>query len=172
MLKGKLIELDYIRSDDDLAVLARMRNENWEWFFNESKIKEGDQAKWYQAVMADDARQLYGIYESQTFIGSVGYTNLDRRNQSAEFGNLLVSPGYRGHGYAKEAAALLLDYMFLQMNVQRVHLEVFSHNEGAICLYEKLGFVREGTLRRSQFSFGKFRDVAIMGILREEWADV
>jgi len=169
MLKGKLIELDYIRSDEDLVELARMRNANWEWFFNESKIKEGDQRDWYQAVMADDTRQLYGIYECQKFVGSVGYANLDRRNQSVEFGNLLVYEECRGRGYAEEAAALLLDYMFLQMNVQRVHLEVFSHNEGAICLYEKLGFVREGTLRRSQFSFGEFRDVAIMSILREEW---
>ena len=172
MLKGSRIELDYIRTDDDLVALARMRNENWQWFFNETKIKESDQAGWYRAVMADDTRQLYGIYEDQLFIGSVGYTNLDRRNQSAEFGNLLVSQGYRGRGYAKEAATLLLNYMFSQMNVRRIHLEVFSHNGEAVSLYEKIGFVKEGVLRKSQFSFGEFRDVVVMSILKEEWPNV
>ncbi len=52
-------------------------------------------------------------------------------------------------------------------NLTRLELEVFTDNEPAIGLYEKFGFVKEGTLRQHSFHDGAFVDAYVMARLRE-----
>lgn len=46
---------------------------------------------------------------------------------------------------------------------------MFSYNERAIALYEKLGFQREGIYREFLQRHGKRFDMYLYGILRREW---
>ncbi len=62
-------------------------------------------------------------------------------------------------GYGKEAMNLLLDYSFSELNLHKVYLRVFSFNKRAICLYESLGFEKEGELKEQLF-----REVTLHGI--------
>jgi diamine N-acetyltransferase len=57
------------------------------------------------------------------------------------------------------------------MNLQRIELTVLSTNARAIRAYEKVGFRREGVLRRSGFRSGAHTDDHIMGLLAEELID-
>jgi RimJ/RimL family protein N-acetyltransferase len=49
-------------------------------------------------------------------------------------------------------------------------LHVFKTNIRAIRSYEKIGFVKEGLLRKAAHIDGKYLDIVVMGILREEYA--
>jgi RimJ/RimL family protein N-acetyltransferase len=182
MLSGEIEEgevvLDYMNGAD-LREMRRMRRENWRWFLNEMPIR-GDidkQWEWYEEMCEDDTRQMFGIYlggmdgmpETRIFCGCVGYKDLDRRSQKAEFGNLVVDENLRGKGIARIGCSLLMQFMFDQMNMNRLYLEVLSDNEAAIKLYEGLGFVREGEKREDVFSFGGFRNTVMMAIIREDW---
>ncbi len=53
--------------------------------------------------------------------------------------------------------------------LRRVQLTVFSYNERAIALYEKLGFRREGAFREFLQRDGKQYDMYLYGLLRREW---
>jgi RimJ/RimL family protein N-acetyltransferase len=75
----------------------------------------------------------------------------------------------RGQGYGREAMALLLRFAFDELNLYRVCLTVFAYNEAAIGLYERLGFVREGTYREHLHRDGRRHDMILFGILRHEW---
>ena len=55
------------------------------------------------------------------------------------------------------------------MAVHRVELEVLDLNLRAIQCYKKCGFIEEGKKRKTCFSNGNYRDVIIMGILRDEF---
>ncbi len=55
------------------------------------------------------------------------------------------------------------------MNLNRVWLYVYEHNERGIRTYEKVGFKREGLLRQETFREGRYWDAIVMAILREEW---
>ncbi|MEL7657044.1 MAG: GNAT family protein, partial [Bacillota bacterium] len=68
-----------------------------------------------------------------------------------------------------EALRLLLRYAFDELNLYRVQLTVFSYNPGAIRLYEKLGFVREGVFREAVHRDGARHDMILYGLLRREW---
>jgi len=52
--------------------------------------------------------------------------------------------------------------------LHRIFLHVYSHNERAQRVYEKVGFVHEGTLREAYFRNGRYYDDLIMGILDTE----
>lgn len=48
-----------------------------------------------------------------------------------------------------------------------LELTVFTDNEAAIALYQKFGFVTEGTLASYAFQHGKYRDVHSMARIRD-----
>ncbi len=78
---------------------------------------------------------------------------------------------YWGQGYGYEAVALALDFAFRELNLYRIQLTVFSYNERAIRLYEKLGFHREGVFREFMERDGERHDMYLYGLLRNEWVD-
>jgi RimJ/RimL family protein N-acetyltransferase len=81
----------------------------------------------------------------------------------------LGNPEMRGRGYGSDAIRVMLKYVFLEMNLNRVGLEVLSYNEGAMRSYQRVGFKLEGTLRAFAYRDGVYYDMHIMGILRSEW---
>jgi RimJ/RimL family protein N-acetyltransferase len=67
----------------------------------------------------------------------------------------------RGKGYGKEALSLVLQYAWRTLNLNRVQLKVFAHNERALHAYLAAGFEQEGRLRRAAFIDGRWQDVII-----------
>ncbi|MCL4252318.1 MAG: GNAT family N-acetyltransferase, partial [Anaerolineae bacterium] len=64
---------------------------------------------------------------------------------------------------------VLLRFAFMDLNLHRLELNVFSYNARAIRSYEKIGFMREGVLRETLYRDGVYHDIHVMGILRREW---
>jgi RimJ/RimL family protein N-acetyltransferase len=55
------------------------------------------------------------------------------------------------------------------MNLQRIELTVLEDNSRAKHVYEKNGFVYEGRKRNAVFKDGKFVDMLMYSILRNEY---
>jgi RimJ/RimL family protein N-acetyltransferase len=77
-----------------------------------------------------------------------------------------------GQGYGTDAMRIILRYAFEELNLERVSLNVFSYNQRAIRVYEKLGFKHEGVLRESLHRDHQYSDMIYLGILRSEWLQV
>ena len=75
---------------------------------------------------------------------------------------------FRGKGYAREAAAAVLEFAFSTLELHRVQAVVFSDNAPSIKLLEKLGMAREGLLRAYVFKNDKPEDVISYAILRTD----
>ena len=82
---------------------------------------------------------------------------------------LSVAAEHRRRGYATGAALLVLKYYFEELRYQKCLVGVHSNNNASGALHEKLGFAREGTLRRMVYTGGRFFDVYHYGLLKEEW---
>ena len=76
---------------------------------------------------------------------------------------------YRRYGYGREAIEILFEFCFHELNLNRLWLLTYSHNQEAIRFYEKCGFVTEGILSQVQFTWGRFYDGVLMGILEADW---
>ena len=101
-------------------------------------------------------------------VGSIKTHNCDARNGTFSYGVSVVREHQR-KGYAAEAIQMILKYYFEELRYQKVSVAVHSYNEESIALHEKLGFVREGTLRRMVYTRGEYFDVHWYGMTKEEW---
>ncbi|MED3735579.1 GNAT family N-acetyltransferase [Virgibacillus pantothenticus] len=125
-------------------------------------------------ILHSSSSKSYIIQDKNTdkAIGITSLINMDHKNRSAECIIDIGEKDYWGKGYAKEALKLLLNYAFLEMNLHRVSLRVFSFNERAIHLYTKLGFKQEGASRQALFRSGNWHDIIHMGILQQEYMTI
>jgi RimJ/RimL family protein N-acetyltransferase len=64
---------------------------------------------------------------------------------------------------------MLLKYAFMEMDLHRVGLDVYSYNVRAIKSYEKVGFQLETVARENILRDGQYFDTHHMSILRHEW---
>jgi RimJ/RimL family protein N-acetyltransferase len=66
---------------------------------------------------------------------------------------------------------VMLDYLFLSKNLERIQATTDVNNLVSQKVLEKAGFQREGIIRKSSFIKGKWRDRCLFSILREEWRE-
>jgi RimJ/RimL family protein N-acetyltransferase len=106
--------------------------------------------------------------EGDKLIGFMGLW-LDLVHGEAWVGIGIGEREYWGKGYGTDAMRLILQYAFMELNLQRVSLALHAYNERALKSYEKVGFRLEGRTRSDQLREGKRTDTLWMGILRDEW---
>jgi RimJ/RimL family protein N-acetyltransferase len=99
----------------------------------------------------------------------VGLFQLEPYNGCAGLGISIGDPADRGRGYGSDALRALLGFAFGQLRFERVWLDVYDLNPGARSVYERIGFVYEGTLRHAVYREGRYIDVIRMAILADEW---
>ncbi len=107
--------------------------------------------------------------ESGRAIGRIEYEGFHIPDRSAELSILIGEKDAWSKGYGSEAMLLLLDWLFNDRGINRVWLEVYASNTRAQRAYEKVGFVREGTLRERWFMDGAWHDAHIYSILLREF---
>lgn len=134
--------------------------------------KELEQARHWYATRADHTDRLdLAIVErdSGDCVGEAVLTDLDVDNLSCSFRIALAGSHLFGRGYGTEATRLLLTHAFDTVGLHRVELEVFAFNPRARRVYEKVGFVWEGTKRHALWWDGEWIDLHLMGLLADEW---
>jgi RimJ/RimL family protein N-acetyltransferase len=124
-----------------------------------------------QAVAeCDDDRFLLAVETTAggELVGTVGSHRTGRRSGWFEF-DVMIGAGHRRQGYATEALALLLRFMFAERRYHKCLGAIFAHNEASLALTRRLGFTEEGRLREHVFLAGRHHDLVLMGILAEEF---
>ncbi|MEF3405716.1 GNAT family N-acetyltransferase [Agromyces sp. CCNWLW203] len=104
----------------------------------------------------------------QVFVGWCTFNSWNPGFRSASLGYCLNRAAW-GHGYATEAAQAVLAWAFDTIDVNRVQSETDTRNLASARVLEKLGFVREGTLREDCIVNGDVSDSWVYGLLRRDW---
>jgi RimJ/RimL family protein N-acetyltransferase len=150
----------YLRLQDSRPALPRTEATTAAW------LDEVDQSK-------DGFTFAVRLLDNNALIGTAGLDEIEWPHQVGEF---FIGIGERQNwrqGYGADASRLVLAYAFEELNLHRVQLTVFSYNEAAIALYEKMGFKREGVFRqflqRDGQRDGQRHDMYLYGLLRPEW---
>jgi RimJ/RimL family protein N-acetyltransferase len=123
--------------------------------------------QWYASRAEHDDRLDLSIIERATgdWAGEVVLNDLDPRNQSCGFRIALQGPRFYGRGLGTEATQLLTGYAFDVVGLHRIELEVYAFNPRARHVYEKAGFVHEGTMRDALRWNGTWVDCHLMAML-------
>jgi RimJ/RimL family protein N-acetyltransferase len=96
-------------------------------------------------------------------------TGAGPENRKGELGLMVGDKSVWGQGFGTDIVRTACRFGFEEMNLNRVELWVHGSNERAIGVYERVGFVREGTAREGWYKRGQYHDMILMGLLRDEF---
>lgn len=120
------------------------------------------------------AESTDGTYQLAACAGSelVGHLGLHtfptypRRRHAAQIG-MAVRDDWQGKGVGSALMQAAVELADKWLNISRLELEVFTDNEPAVRLYQKFGFVTEGTLMQFAYRDGQYVDAYTMARLRD-----
>ncbi len=101
-------------------------------------------------------------------IGGCGLDRIRFDHRNAHVGYWIARPHW-GRGYASEAASLVISAGFRQLGLHRIHSDVFPDNPQSMRVLRRLGFRVEGRARQDRVVSGRYRDMILFGLLREEF---
>ena len=159
---------------DDLEFVHELTNDSkiMSYWFDEPYEALVELQQIYDRHVHDTRERRFVIQddtpEGATRVGIVELVEIDHTHRSTEF-QIIVAPAHQGRGLATAATDLALDYAFAVLNLHKVYLIVDVENRSAVHIYEKAGFVTEGTLREEFFADGRYRDALRMGVLQHEY---
>jgi len=171
MLSGKRIVLRTVR-ESDLPRLyerrANIRNMGDYWplhmiseFLDQKRFRD---TGWW----SDDHGSLLVTDHADDILGQINFYKVSSALNALEIGYRLYQPENWGKGYATEAVALFVPFLFEIKTVDRIQAMVLPDNVGSRRVLEKCGFTFEGTLRQALFHHGHNCDAHLYSILRSE----
>jgi RimJ/RimL family protein N-acetyltransferase len=133
----------------------------------------GEAARYLARQQAERERGLSVTYALERkadagFTGLIELRAIEREHSQAELSFWLAVEAW-GRGYMTEAVAAVVAYAFEGLGLNRLYAFHMVRNPGSGRVLEKNGFQREGLLRQRVRKWGRFEDVALWAILREDW---
>ncbi len=120
-----------------------------------------------QKVHAQEALSL-GIFHEDVIIGGVGMHDWAHDTRRAQIGYWLCKD-YEGQGIVTRALEAFIGYLFGQIGLNKIEIHYVTANKRSAKVAERLGFRLEGIIRQSTLRNGMPDDLAITGLLRNEW---
>ncbi len=114
---------------------------------------------------------LLAIVDAQSaeVIGSCDIRRPEPRDPELGEITVLLSQAARGRGLATRALALLIEWGVRELEMQRIQAVVHPENARSIAMFERLGFQREGLLRRLRPRATGREDRILYAVLADEW---
>ncbi|MBO5946319.1 MAG: GNAT family N-acetyltransferase [Clostridia bacterium] len=101
-------------------------------------------------------------------VGTCGFTSFDIENNCAEIGYVLRSDMW-GQGLAAEAARAVITFGFEVLSLNRIEAKLISENASSARVLDKCGMTFEGVHRSSILSKGRYRDIAVYSITKDDY---
>ena len=172
MLKGPHISVRTVR-EKDLERLWELINdiESQGPFLPGTMRSESSLRKQYaETGLLDEADQRYLIVtQDDEIVGGIWAFKSIPYFDALEVGYQIFDGQHRGKGYAGEALALLVNYLFKTRRINRVELRIAPENLASVKLANRAGFVHEGTHREAAYSQGRLHDIHSYALLRRDW---
>ena len=137
-----------------------------------TRKEEEENISYWKCNFNDEYSFFVWSIEHKKLIGTSCLFDLHPINRTAQISIVIGDENYRRKGYATDTFKILQSYAFTTLNVNSIRLEVFEYNEPALECYRKLGFVETGRIRQARWAQGRYWDVILMDILKDEWLQI
>ncbi len=153
---GELLELQW-----DREVMRLM---------NFKPLSLENQREWFKSIGKNSL--FFSIFnkieKKRELIGLASLNQIDHFHQRASWG-VKLKTGLQSKGIGYEVSLILLHFGFSYLNLNKIHGDRIAENIGSVEMCKKMGVREEGLLINHYFQNGKFRNVVLVGILREEF---
>ena len=133
-------------------------------------ISASEASCWLEEIARRHGDKIFAIETLDgRLIGSTGLHAIRWIDRKAELAVMIGEKDCWNQGFGTHTVREMLKVGFGKMNLRRIYLRVASTHAGAIRVYEKCGFQREGLLRKDRYVGRHYEDTLLMAVLREEF---
>jgi RimJ/RimL family protein N-acetyltransferase len=173
-LTGPTLCVRIPREDDAAALFAEASNPEVTRWFSWGPYGSQAEARSYLARLASQRvrGEHLDLVVEHLDAGPIGITGLGEfapRDRRATIGTWL-GRAWWGTGANREAKALMCHLAFALLGLERLGAYSNVEHERSQRALTRIGFQREGVLRRYHRHGGASLDVVVFGLLRAEWA--
>ena len=172
MIKGERVGLRAVEKKDLTTFLEWRNQPDYRCYFREYReLSMENQEQWFQnKVVNDEHTRMFSIInlEDESLIGACGLCYIDWPNRCADFSIYIGRDHlYIDDVYAVEAAKLMVEYGFGELNLYRLWSEIYEIDEKKKEMFRKLGFVHEATHKSTHWTGGKWVDSLYYRLINE-----
>ncbi|MAU84021.1 MAG: GNAT family N-acetyltransferase [Gordonia sp.] len=117
------------------------------------------QAAEYSFVLVDEP--------SGRLVAECSLHAIDWRSRVAQIGICVWSPADRGHGFGRVGVEQTMGWGFGHLGLHRLEAWILTANQPSRAMFERCGFIHEGTLRARYLYDGKHHDVDVLSRLAD-----
>lgn len=153
----------------DMALVLRWRTSEHvtKYMYTDVEDDMDKQLQWFDKISNDASQKYWIIYAKEIPIGLIALTSIDWVNKKATSGHYVGNLDYAL--IASRILPYLLNYVFFELGLNKLHIEVMSDNKNMLAMEYQYGFRNVGRFEQHIFKYGKFHDVEILEILAEHW---
>ena len=172
-IEGEIIDLGpinlehvnlYTKWGNDPDVRRYARN-TFPWNLEEVK-------KWFEQQKESGKRDVtFEIWHKKDKkpIGTARFDSINWLDRNANIFTSIGEPEYWGQGIGPEAAKLLVDYGFEELNFHKIHACINAPNKRSLRTAEKVGLKFEATLKEQVYIEGEYVDEVKLAIFKKDW---
>ena len=139
---------------------------------NSKEELEVERKKYKEGLWTHNKKFLYFQLleqKNKKIIGWCGYHTWYLDHDRAEIGYGLFRDEYKNKGLMSEAIVPIIDYGFMQMELNRIEAFIGPENTASINLIKKLNFIKEGQLREHYCNNNRAEDSIVYSLLKREY---
>jgi RimJ/RimL family protein N-acetyltransferase len=128
-------------------------------------------ASFYDAVLLDTTQIVFIIMSNDGSPQPLGLVRLFNIHQSEGYAGIETILGDRRpetRGYGVQASRLMAYYGVDVLGLRRLEAKAYEYNPLSINTLKRNGFTHEGTLRKASWRDGRYWDILVFGLLRDE----
>lgn len=118
--------------------------------------------------MAEKQEVSYMIIHEGKVVGRIGLYYLNHQNRTGSVGYWL-GEAFQGKGLITQACQEIISEGFTRLGLNRIEIKCATGNTKSQAVPERLKFTKEGVLRQAELVNGKFLDLNLYAIVKEDW---
>lgn len=135
-------------------------------FFATAPAAEKD---WWTQSGADRSSVLWGLEYEGRLVGTTGMRAIDWMSRNAATGTAIGDRTAWRKGIATEAMQIRAEYAFRQLGLHKLNSGYAEGNAGSAEAQRRAGYREVGRLRDDLFRDGRWHDMIVTEILRDDW---
>lgn len=124
---------------------------------------------WFDRILCNPRYRHWIIRCANEDVGLLNLYDIDACNRRCYWGFYIAGSNVRGKNVGMFAEYFVLQYVFQELQFNKLCCETLDFNLGVVRLHEAFGFRHEGRLRQHILGDDGIHDVICMGILKSEW---
>lgn len=158
--------------ESDLEANFNFGNEEVDFYLMRNlPNKKSRQLEWFESISKYDDEFVYSIINLsgvKVNIGICGIFDLDYINRKCKVW-IWVYTACINSGVGTKAIKLIVKEAFDRFGFNRIEANILEINKASKRVFEKNGFILEGTLRKSFYGKGKFYNVCNYSLLKVDY---